>query len=82
MEIKIPKLIELPKECPFCHGEATIVKDKLWNGSHGYIGNYEYYIACKNEDCFIKPKTKSRDDIYGKSEEECLNNVIRMWNKR
>lgn len=48
---------EYPKECPFCHNLPDIAKSPLWNGSHGYHGRYNYYIACRNENCKMKPKT-------------------------
>lgn len=72
----------LPLECPFCHIVPSIEKDPLWNGSHGYIGNYSYYIACKNENCNIQPRTKSYNDIYDMTEQDCINKSIEDWNSR
>ena len=47
------KITNIPKECPFCHDVPIVAKDPLWNGSHGYYGNYEYYVACKNGNCKV-----------------------------
>lgn len=71
-----------PKECSFCHDMPILVKDPLWNRSHGYHGKYEYYVACKNKRCKINPKTKSYNDIYDMSEQECIKKAIEDWNKR
>lgn len=60
---------EYPKECPFCRVLPDIVKDPLWNGSHGYHGHYKYYIACQNKDCKIQPRTRAYNDIYENVEE-------------
>ena len=48
---------EYPRECPFCHSLPDIVINPLWDGTHGYHGKYEYYIACRNNDCKIGPHT-------------------------
>ena len=42
----------------------------------------EYYIACKNGKCKINPRTKSYNDIYEMSEQECIEKVIEEWNMR
>ena len=55
---------EYPKECPFCHSLPDIVKNPLWEGSHGYRGKYEYYIACRNEKCKLKITTRKYNNIY------------------
>lgn len=76
------KMKELPKECPFCHGIPIVAKDPLWHGSHGYYGHYEHYVACMNFDCKVQPKTKSYNDIYGMTEQECIDKSIEDWNSR
>ena len=73
---------EYPKECPFCHSLPDIVKNPLWDGTHGYPGKYEYYIACKNKDCKVKPRTYKYDNIYDMSEQECIEKAISDWNNR
>ena len=81
MGIKI-KIKVLPKECPFCHDIPALIKDPLWNGNHGYYGNYEYYVACENKKCKVNPKTKPYNDIYDMAEQECINKSIEDWNTR
>ena len=47
------------KPCPWCGNHPILIKDKLWtehtyNGqtiTHGYVGSYEYYYQCSNEEC-------------------------------
>ena len=73
---------EYPKECPFCHNLPDIIKNPLCNGSHGYHGRYKYYIACRNENCKIKPKTYEYNDIYDMTEQECIDKAIEDWNDR
>lgn len=79
---QIPLIKEMPKECPFCHDIPIVAKDHVWNESHGYYGNYEYYVACKNGKCKIHPRTKSYNDIYDMSENECIESAIKDWNDR
>ena len=79
---QIPLIKEMPKECPFCHDIPIVAKDPLWNEGHGYYGNYEYYVACKNGKCKIHPRTKSYNDIYDMSENECIESAIKDWNSR
>lgn len=80
--MNVPFMRILPDECPFCHNMPVLVKNPLWSDSHGYHGNYEYYVACKNEKCKINPRTKSYNDIYDMSEKECIEKVIEDWNTR
>lgn len=79
MKIKIETL---PEDCPFCHNTPIIAKDPMWHGNRGYYGNYEYYVACKNENCKIQPRTKSYNDIYNMTEQQCINKSIDDWNNR
>lgn len=76
------RMKELPKDCPFCHDVPIVAKDPLWHGSHGYHGNYEYYVACKNGKCKVQPRTKSYTDIYEMTEQECIDKSIKDWNNR
>lgn len=80
--MKLPIINKKPKECPFCHKYPEVIKDELWRGTHGYYMHYEYYVACVNTGCKIRPKTHSYDDIYGMTEEECINSAIEDWNCR
>lgn len=80
--MNIPLMRISPKECPFCHDMPVLAKDPLWNESHGYYGKYEYYVACINGKCKIKPRTKSYNDIHDMSEQECVEKVIEDWNTR
>ena len=80
--MNIPLMRISLKECPWCHDMPVLAKDPLWSGSHGYHGNYEYYVACNNGNCKIKPCTKSYDNIYDMSEQECINKAIDDWNTR
>lgn len=76
------KMKEFPKECPFCHDIPIVAKDHLWHGSHGYYGNYEYYVACMNQNCKVQPKIKAYNDIYDMTEQECVDKSIEDWNSR
>lgn len=76
------KMRELPKECPFCHDIPVVAKDELWNGSHGYYGHYNYYVACKNDKCKVQPQTRPYTDIYDMTEQECIDKSIKDWNDR
>lgn len=76
------KMKEFPKECPFCHDIPIVAKDHLWHESHGYYGNYEYYVACMNQNCKVQPKTKAYNDIYNMTEQECVDKSIEDWNSR
>lgn len=40
------------------------------------------YIACRNKDCKVNPKTKAYDDIYDMTEQECIDRAIKDWNDR
>ena len=55
------------KKCPFCGGEAKIVRDNS-------IVNYpQYQVRCKNISCTIRPKTN-----WGSDRQE----IIGHWNNR
>lgn len=69
------------QECPFCHEPGFLFKEELWNGSHGYHGNYDYYVGCDNDKCYVRPKTKAIDDIYRDSE-LAIQESIKRWNNR
>lgn len=55
------------KPCPFCGGEANIVKRKFKSGFYPSGGTY--YVHCKN--CFITTQPR-RTQKY----------VIKIWNRR
>lgn len=67
--------------CPFCGRMGFVFRNRLWSGSHGYHGNYEYFAGCVNKKCKIRPRTRGVDDIY-RSSEEAINMVIKDWNER
>jgi hypothetical protein len=69
------------KSCPFCGAGVFLHKEPAWNGSHGYRGNYIYYVGCTNPDCAVRPTTKKSDDIY-RTEEEAREKIINYWNNR
>ena len=79
---EIPLIVGVIKECPWCHRMPKLFKTPLWKGSHGYPGNYEYYLSCKNPNCKIQPRTKSYNDIYSMMEEDCINHAIKDWNNQ
>ena len=71
------------KQCPFCHRMPKVYKIPLWDGSHGYQGEYEYTVKCANEDCKADVEVKCHPNtIYGKTEEECIKEIVDDWNKR
>ena len=78
----IEPIKDLPEECPWCHNKPVIIKESLFNGNHGYKDSYKFYVACKNKNCKIRPRTKSYDNVYGMSEQECINKSIGDWNTR
>lgn len=67
------------KNCPFCGSEVELEKIPLWNGSHGYHGNYEFKIKCKN--CGCKVDQHQTDTVY-RDEETAKSNAIKLWNRR
>lgn len=70
------------KKCPFCKQYPEVIEEKLWSKSgYGYKGKYNYYVACVNVECLIKPETPSYNDIYGKSKEQCIEQACKDWNK-
>lgn len=70
------------KDCPFCHEFPVLIKNPLWHGSHGYIGSYEFFVQCDNENCLVRPKTRAYDTISRKSESECKELAYNAWNNR
>lgn len=67
--------------CPFCGSEVELERIPLWNGSHGYIGCYEYVIECKNSECRCKVNLGKNDTIY-RSDDVAKQNAINSWNRR
>ena len=78
--MEIPLIKILPQECPWCHNMPVLVKDPLWDGSHGYHGHYKYYVACRNKECNVNPHTYAYNDIYKMSEQECIEKSIEDGN--
>ena len=79
---QIPFMKEMPKECPWCHQIPAVEEVPLWHGSHGYHGNYEYYVGCKNERCKVRPRTTAYNDIYHGDKQKCIDACIKDWNDR
>lgn len=69
------------RKCPFCHKPAYLFKEELWHGSHGYYGNYIYYVGCNNDECNVKPKTIAIDDIY-RDTGLAIQESVNRWNER
>lgn len=67
------------KPCPFCGAEVELEKLPLWNGGHGYHDCYEFKIRCKK--CGAQPTYPRNDTVY-RSENEAIENVIKVWNRR
>lgn len=73
-----PVLID---RCPWCGSSGSIVKNPLWNGSHGYHGCYEIFVQCVNQTCrAIAPNGKT-DTVY-RTENDAVNIAIDRWNTR
>lgn len=77
------------KLCPWCGSHASLIQDKLWqehsyNGqtiTHGYVGNYEYYVCCDNNECWAVAPNGKIDDIY-RSPEEAIRLAKEAWQRR
>ena len=73
--------MEIIKDCPWCGAPGSYHKEPAWHGSHGYVGNYFYYIECSNPDCRAKAPHGESEDIY-RSEMEAREIAIKTWNTR
>ena len=73
--------MEVLKPCPWCGYPGSYIKEPAWHGSHGYVGNYFYYIQCSNKECRAVTPHGKEDDIY-KSELEAREDAIKAWNRR
>lgn len=77
------------KLCPWCGNTPKLVIDKLWtehsyNGhtiTHGYVGSYNYYYQCSNEECNATAPYGKYDTIYC-SAEEAQQSAKNAWQKR
>lgn len=73
------------KPCPFCGEDVYLDRVPLWqsyNGiTHGYYGEYEFDVHCRNPKCGCKIKLAQNDTVY-RDEEEARLNAIRAWNRR
>lgn len=63
------------KCCPFCGSTVELKKEPI----RGYGGCYSYSIRCDN--CGCKLDYKKNDTVY-RSDEEAIENVVPIWNKR
>lgn len=63
------------KCCPFCGSAVELKKEPI----RGYGGCYSYSIRCDN--CGCKLDYKRNDTVY-RSDEEAIDNVVPVWNKR
>ena len=72
-----------PKECPWCHKEPSLIKERMM-GLNSYMisHDYRFYVTCMNLDCPVQPKTKAYDTKRGLSEQDCINMSINHWNSR
>jgi hypothetical protein len=61
------------KPCPFCGGEAEIVKDKRWPRSLDHSID-AWHVECTNFDCVIYQV----DNNYYRKRKE----AVEMWNRR
>lgn len=78
-------MLKYLKACPFCGHAPEVVKDPLWHGDRGYIDCYDIYVACRNEECRVRPHTQKFNNIYKKTLEELAELevlVIDIWNNR
>ena len=78
-------MLKYLKACPFCGHAPEVVKDPLWHGDRGYIDCYDIYVACRNEECQVRPHTQKFNNIYKKTLEELAELevlVIDIWNNR
>ena len=73
------------KRCPWCGSSAITIKEPLWTDysgiTHGYKGNYRYYIQCSNELCEAVAPHGKFDDI-SKASEIAMRQAIDKWNSR
>lgn len=60
------------KPCPFCGGEAKLLKDELGNTADMYGAEW-WYVACSNLDCGIYAKTADRPTPQ---------EAAKLWNRR
>ena len=65
------------KRCPWCKSLPEIRKDDIT----GYDRCCNYYVACTNKKCKVRPKTKYYNDIYS-TPDKCINKAIKAWNDR
>ena len=77
------------KPCPWCGSMPMLVEDKLWsehsyNGrtiTHGYVGAYNYYYMCSNEECEAIAPHGKYDSIY-RSVDEAKLLAREAWDRR
>ena len=75
--------------CPWCQSVASLTQTPLWqeyeyNGrkeTHGYTGNYEYYVQCSNIECLAIAPGGKIDDIY-RAPEDAMRIAKEIWNRR
>lgn len=63
--------------CPICGNEPTLKKNEMWEGTHGYYGNYSYLYTC--ERCKLV-KSDGITDIYT-TPLNAQKLAIKNWNK-
>ena len=66
------------KECPFCKTMPSVCIESI----KGYDPCHDYFVACKNPKCKIRPSTKKYNDIYDSDLNKCIQNAIEDWNDR
>ena len=74
------------KPCPFCGEVPYLERSPLWTTykdgtTHGYYGDFEYVIRCRNPECGCSVYLGRNDTVYN-TDEDAKNNAIKAWNKR
>ena len=69
------------KKCPWGKIKPELFKEELWNGNHGYYGNYDFYVKCNNQKCKIRPQTIKYDDVY-RDASIAIKSACDDWNNR
>ena len=68
-------------DCPFCKQQAVLMRDPLWHGNRGYLGEYEIYVECTNEFCNVS-LPYGKFNTIGVKENDAKEKAIKKWNYR
>lgn len=77
------------KPCPWCGSGPILKEDRLWsehwynghNTTHGYVGAYDYYYQCSNNECNATAPDGKYDSVYRSAYEAKLL-AREAWNRR